>query len=149
MIQTPCDICRGTGQILIKACYSCNGSGESSEMKTIEVQLPHGIDDGQFIRMKGMGDFRNGIYGDLIIRVHIKPENNFEKVGQHLVYNAYLTLEDLQSGNCFVPHPHGDLSLKLPNDIDTSKSLRVKGKGFSFNEVGDLIVNQYVKFKRD
>ena len=62
MIQTPCDACRGNGQILIRACYSCNGSGESSEMKTIDVQLPHGIDDGQFIRMKGMGDFKHGTF---------------------------------------------------------------------------------------
>lgn len=148
MIQTPCDSCRGTGQIVIRACYSCNGSGESVEMKTIDIQLPHGIDDGQFIRMKGMGDFRNGVFGDLVIRIHIKPENNFEKIGEDLVYNAYLTLEDLQSGTCSVPHPHGELSLKLPNEIDTSKALRVKGKGFRTNGVGDLIINQFVKYKR-
>lgn len=148
MIQTPCDACRGNGQILIRACYSCNGSGESSEMKTIDIQLPHGIDDGQFIRMKGMGDFKHGTFGDLIIRVQIKPENNFEKMGSHLIYNAYLTLEELQNGTCSVPHPHGELSLKLPNEVDTSKALRVKGKGFNQNEMGDLIVNQFVKFKR-
>lgn len=149
MIQTPCDSCHGTGQILIRACYSCNGSGESTEIKTLDIQLPHGIDDGQFIRMKGMGDYRNGMFGDLVIRVHIKPENNFEKMGQHLVYNAFLTLDELQNGNCSVPHPHGELNLKLPNEIDTSKALRVKGKGFNLNELGDLIVNQFVKFKRN
>jgi molecular chaperone DnaJ len=149
MIQTPCDTCRGTGQILIRACYTCNGSGDSVEMKTIDIQLPHGIDDGQFIRMKAMGDFKNGVLGDLVIRVQIKPENNFEKVGTHLVYNAYLTLEDLKEGTCKVPHPHGELSLKLPNEVDTSKALRVKGKGFTQNEVGDLIVNQFVKYKRN
>jgi molecular chaperone DnaJ len=149
MVQTACDSCRGTGQILIRACYTCNGSGESTEMKTIDIQLPHGIDDGQFIRMKGMGDFKNGIYGDLIIRIQIKPDNNFEKMGQHLVYNAYLTLEDLQNGTCSVPHPHGELNLKLPNEVDTSRALRVKGKGFNQNELGDLIVNQFVKFKRN
>ena len=60
-----------------------------------------------------------------------------------------MTLEDLQSGNLDVPHPDGKLNIKLPKTIDTSIPLRVKSKGFKLDSVGDLIVNQYVRYKRD
>ena len=89
------------------------------------------------------------MYGDLIIRIDLKPENNFDKIGNNLIYNAYMTLEDLNEGTINVPHPDGSLSVKLPNNIDTSTPLRVKLKGFRLDTVGDLIVNQYVKYKRD
>jgi DnaJ-class molecular chaperone len=38
--------------------------------------------------------------------------------------------------------------VKLPQEFDTSKSLRVKAKGFQTNQIGDLIINLHVKFKR-
>jgi hypothetical protein len=41
------------------------------------------------------------------------------------------------------------MNLKLPKKIDTSKPLRVKGKGFKLETIGDLIINQFVKFDRD
>jgi hypothetical protein len=39
------------------------------------------------------------------------------------------------------------MMLNLPKEIDTSKPLRVKGKGFK-NEWGDLYVNLFVKHTR-
>ena len=117
-------------------------------MKTIEINLPHGVDNGQFLRVNGMGDFRNGIYGDLIVRIDLKPEKNFDKVGNNLVFNAYMTLDELLHGSINVPHPEGGLNVKLPENIDTSLPLRVKLKGFRLETVGDLIINQYVKFSK-
>jgi hypothetical protein len=61
------------------------------------------------------------------------------------VYNAFLNLEDLENGNFNVPHPSGSLNIKLPVDLDTSTPLRIKNKGY---QNGDLIINQYFKFKR-
>ena len=92
-----------------------------------------------------MGDFKNGIFGDLVIRIDLKPDNGFSKIGDHLIYDAFMTLDELNSGEIKIPHPNGDLSLKLPKSIDTSKALRVKSKGFRLDTVGDLIVNQYLK----
>jgi DnaJ-class molecular chaperone len=60
-----------------------------------------------------------------------------------------MDLDNLQTGNLNVPHPDGELTIKLPKNIDTSIPLRVKSKGFRLESVGDLIVNQYIKYKRD
>jgi DnaJ-class molecular chaperone len=118
-------------------------------MKSIDVSIPHGIDNGQFLRLQGMGDFRNGVFGDLIVRIELKPQDGFDKIGNHLVYNAFLGLDELNSGNMVVPHPDGQLNIKMPKKVDTSIPLRVKSKGFRLETIGDLMINQYVKFERD
>ena len=118
-------------------------------MKTIDINLPHGVDDGQFLRLKELGDFRNSLYGDLIVRIKIYSENNFEKFGNNLVYNSFLTIEDFKNDSFKIPHPDGELNIKFPKKIDTSVPLRVKGKGYKTEVVGDLIINQHLKYDRD
>jgi molecular chaperone DnaJ len=149
IVQTACQSCSGRGFHFKEVCHICGGNSSNTEMKTLDINLPHGVDNGQFLRLNGMGDYKNGIYGDLIVRIDLKPENNFDKVGNNLIYNAYMTLEDLKEGAINIPHPDGSLSVKLPRNIDTSIPLRVKLKGFRLDTVGDLIVNQYLKYKRD
>jgi molecular chaperone DnaJ len=146
VVQVACGTCNGNGRITIVACYACGGQGTKTEIKTIDIQLPKGIDDGQFLRLMGLGDYRNNRYGNLVIRVKTINENNFEKFGSHLVYNAFLNLDDFQKGVFEVPHPEGKMNIKFPDNIDTSTPLRVKGKGF---QQGDLLINQYLKYSKN
>ena len=148
IVQMQCNMCSGTGYIMIKPCYLCGGSSTKQEVKTVEVKFPHGIDNGHHVRLQGMGDFTNGVFGDLIIRVNLIAQNNFDRVGNHLIYNSYMNIEDFMKENVKVPHPDGEISLKLPKNIDTSKPLRVKTKGFRLDTNGDLIVNQFLKFEK-
>jgi molecular chaperone DnaJ len=149
VVQVACNVCQGSGKIIVNPCYTCKGSGTNDEMKRVEVKIPHGIDDGQFIRLQGVGDYRNGIYGNLVVRINLKPNNNFEKMGPHLIYNAYFNLEDLKKNDFEIPHPDGTVRLKFPKVFDTTKPLRVKSKGFRNEVIGDLLVNQHVRFERD
>ena len=149
LMQVPCETCQGKGYNLINPCFLCSGKGTKTEMKHVDVSLPHGVDNGQFLKLTNMGDFRNGTYGDLVIRIELKSEEGFSKFDNNLIYDAYLSIEDLQAGTINIPHPDGTLNIKLPKNIDTSKPLRVKSKGYRLETIGDLIVNQYVKFRRD
>jgi DnaJ-class molecular chaperone len=47
-----------------------------------------------------------------------------------------------------IPHPDGELNIKLPKLMDSSKPLRVRGKGFKVDQLGDLLINQIVRFER-
>ena len=149
VVQMTCESCNGVGKITINACNHCKGSGTQNEEKEVEIKLPHGVDNGQFLRLQDLGDFRDGVFGDLIVKVVISKEQEFEKHGNTLVYNLFFNLDDLKKETFTIPHPDGNLTLKLPKSIDTSKPLRVRGKGFKNGGVGDLLINQYVKFERD
>jgi molecular chaperone DnaJ len=150
MVQTACDSCRGFGTIITNACYACHGSGTKDEVKSVEVKVPHGIDDGQMLRLSDMGDYGNGIYGDLLLKINLTNESGFEKIGEHLIYNKFFNLEDLKKDNFIVPHPDGDISVNFPKHMDTSKPLRIKSKGFKLQTViGDLLIRPYLKYDRD
>lgn len=144
-----CHGCQGKGSELKNACFSCGGSGTITNADTISLRIPHGIETGQHFKIKSRGDFINGSYNDLTIRVVLVPENNFEKSGNDLVYNLFYSLEDLNKTSIEIPHPNGVININLPKEIDTSKPLRVKSKGFNLNGQGDLFIRQYVKFKRN
>jgi molecular chaperone DnaJ len=150
MVQMPCESCKGHGTTLTNACYACHGTGTKDEIKTVEIKIPHGIDDGQMLRLGDMGDYVDGIYGDLIVKIILTNESGFEKIGEHLIYNKFFNLDDLKKDNFMIPHPEGDISINFPKHIDTSKPLRVKGKGFRLqNIVGDLLIRPYLKYDRD
>jgi molecular chaperone DnaJ len=146
IIRQTCNSCGGRGFSYKTTCGTCHGSTTTSSTETISIKLPNGIDEGQFLRVQGKGDFKDGMYGNLVVKVKIVPENNFEKSMDDLIYNAYFDLQSLKSDSVKVPHPLGDISIKLPNEFDTSKPLRVKGKGY--HNTGDLYVKLFVKFKR-
>jgi DnaJ-class molecular chaperone len=146
IIRQTCNSCGGRGFSYKTTCGTCHGSTTTSNTETISIKLPNGIDEGQFIRVQGKGDFKDGMYGNLVIKVKIVPENNFEKSMNDLIYNVYFDLDSLKDDNVKVPHPLGDISIKLPNEFDTSKPLRVKNKGYG--GVGDLYLKLFVKFKR-
>jgi molecular chaperone DnaJ len=146
IIRQNCHSCGGRGFSYKTTCGTCHGSTTTSGTETISIKLPNGIDEGQFLRVQGKGDFKDGMYGNLVVKVKIVPENNFEKSMDDLIYNAYFDLNSLKEDSVKVPHPLGDISIKLPNEFDTSKPLRVKGKGY--HNTGDLYIKLFVKFKR-
>jgi molecular chaperone DnaJ len=148
IIRQTCNSCNGSGNIFKTICNTCFGKTTQKKRETIKIKIPHGVGDGQFFRVQNKGDFNNGVNGNLVVRVKIKSENNFDKAENDLIYHAFLNLEDLQKDFLEIPHPQGKISVKLPQEFDTSRPLRVKSKGFHTNSVGDLIVNLYVKFRR-
>lgn len=144
-----CPSCYGKGEFITNPCFVCSGTATKDEIKNIDINIPHGVDGGQFLRLQGMGDYKSGIFGDLIARIQIEKVDNFEKYGNHLIYNLFFDLDDLKKDSFQIPHPEGTITIKFPKKIDTSKPLRVKGKGFKLDTIGDLMINQFLKYDRD
>jgi DnaJ-class molecular chaperone len=88
------------------------------------------------------------MYGNLVIRFNVTPIDNFEKQGQDMIYNKFFNLEELQKDSFEVPHPDGSIAIRIPQEFDTTKPLRVKSKGFRGAHQGDLYVKLNVKFTR-
>lgn len=146
VVRQVCNGCKGNGFHYKNTCRTCHGETTKNVIETLSIKIPHGIDNGQFLKLQEKGDFNGGMYGNLILKVNIQPESGFEKSGNDLVYNAYFNLEDLSKPSFTIPHPKGNISIKLPSDFDTSKPLRIKSKGFF--DSGDLFIKLYVKFTR-
>lgn len=148
IVRSSCPSCRGEGSVITKPCYSCSGSGVKPQMENLNITIPIGIDNGQYLRLEGMGDFINGMYGNLLIQIELYGESGFEKNGNDLIHESMFDLEDLQKETFEIPHPDGDLTIKIPKVFDTDQPLRIKGKGFKMNPLGDLYVKLRVRFTK-
>ena len=148
IFQVTCNGCNGKGYNLKNVCYSCAGEGKNNEIQTINLNIPHGISDGQMIKASGYGDWHDGLFGDAIMKVQVVEQDGFEKLNDDLIYNYQMSLEDFDKDTLDIPHPSGNLNIKLPETIDTQKPLRIKGKGFRNEGMGDFYVKMFVKHKR-
>ena len=146
IITVECPSCRGRGFTLKTACNSCSGEGTKPSMEQITIKVPHGIDSGQFVKIQGKGDYSENVFGDLVIRFNVTPIDNFEKQGGDLIYNKFFDLDELKKNSFEIPHPDGTISIKMPQEFDTTKPLRVKSKGFRGVQMGDLYVKLNVRF---
>ena len=144
-IRQQCASCGGRGYTLVHKCTTCNGHGTKSEMSTVNFKLPKGVDSGQFLKLENFGDFKQGEIGDLVLQIELVEKDGFEKMNNDLIYNLFLDLEGIKDDKLKVPHPDGDLMLGQPKIFDTSKPLRLKGKGYNG---GDMYVKINVRFER-
>ncbi|MGL1696699.1 DnaJ C-terminal domain-containing protein, partial [Vibrio parahaemolyticus] len=67
--ERTCPSCNGAGRIIENPCKDCGGAGQVHREKTLQVQIPPGVEDGTRIRVSGEGEagFRGGPPGDLYI----------------------------------------------------------------------------------
>ena len=149
IIQTTCPSCQGKGHIIIKACFECQGKGSKPEMKKINLNLHHGVDDGEFYRLDNAGDFYQTGYGNLLLKVRMVKDKEWEKVGNDLIFYNVVTESNMYDDKFTVPHPDGNLSINFPEVIDSSQPLRVRGKGFKKDFIGDLYIRNIFKIKRE
>ena len=147
IFQSPCNHCSGRGFNFKSTCGICNGEGKVNESQKITMTLPVGISDGQMVRAGGMGDFHDGMFGDLILKVLIVQQDGFEKSVGDLIYTKYLSIKELDMDELKIPHPHGELTVRMPEIFDSSKPLKVGGKGYP-NERGDFYIKLHVRHQR-
>ena len=80
----PCRTCGGEGTSLDTPCEKCKGKGTVQRQRTISVNIPAGIDNGQVLTMRGEGNVgKRGVpAGDLQIVISVKPHKLFERLGR-------------------------------------------------------------------
>jgi molecular chaperone DnaJ len=144
-IRTACGTCGGRGYTLVHRCYHCDGKGVKPQTHEVKVKLPVGVDNGQYLKLGNLGDFKNGEYGDLVVQIELVNQDGYEKMNNDLIYNLFLDLQQIQQDKFTIPHPNGDLVMNALPIFDTSKPLRLKGKGYNG---GDMYVKLNVKFNR-
>lgn len=131
-VQQTCPTCHGTGQEIKDPCNACDGVGRVRKTKTLQVNIPAGIDDGMRIRSTGNGEpgTNGGPPGDLYVEVHLKRHGIFERQEDDL--HCELTIPFTTAalgGDIEVPTLTGRGEISIPEGTQAGKVFRLRGKG--------------------
>ena len=93
-VQQTCSVCSGTGQVIKDKCRTCSGVGAIKENKTLSVNIPAGVDNGDKVRLSGEGEWqKGGQSGDLYVAIRVNEDPIFERDGRHLYIEAPIPFE--------------------------------------------------------
>lgn len=132
---TTCPNCRGTGTIISDPCKDCHGTGKIRKTKTIEIDIPAGIDNGQTMQLGGKGEpgERGGPNGDLLITVRVRPHQVFRRDGYNVYIDLPITFVDAALGATVkVPTIDGPVEYDIPEGTQPGTMFKLRGKGIQF-----------------
>jgi len=151
----PCPRCGGKGKIIKSPCKDCGGSGQVRKRKTLKVNIPAGIDNGQIISLRGQGNAgRNGgPAGDLQIVITVQSHPLFRRDGTDVFCDAPITFtQAVLGGEMEIPTIDGKVKYDIPEGTQTGTTFRLRGKGIpSVNGRGrgDQYVTVYIETPRN
>jgi len=126
----PCNTCRGQGKIIERPCSKCKGRGKQKGTKHLSFDIPAGVDTGEYT-IKGEGEsVDNGINGDLVVRIRVKPHEKFKRDGADIFYDANISMIDAVLGKTIVvPTLEGTEKLTVEQGTQPNSIIKLKGKG--------------------
>ncbi|MCB5259067.1 MAG: molecular chaperone DnaJ [Candidatus Cloacimonetes bacterium] len=127
-----CPSCRGEGKIVKKKCPKCYGEGRMGKVKEISVKIPAGVEENQYIRLRGQGNVgpRGGTRGDILVLIHEKQDDLFERHGNDIIMEYPISVSQAVLGDeVLVPTLTGKVKMKIPAGTQSGRIFRLKGQG--------------------
>ena len=133
--QQPCSRCGGKGKLIKNPCRSCHGGGTIAVKKTLEANVPAGIDDDQGFRLSGMGNAgtNGGPAGDVIVAVTVQPSEVFQRDENNIYVVFPITYSQAVLGDTItVPSIDGKVEVNVPEGTQSGTTFRLRGKGIQY-----------------
>ena len=151
-LERTCASCQGRGSVIADPCKSCKGAGRVVKERTLEVNIPPGVEDGTRIRLGNEGEAgaRGGGNGDLYIFLSVTQHPIFQREGADLYCRVPVSMVTATLGGEFdVPTVDGGRAkVKIPEGTQTGKRLKLGGKGMPVlrsRDRGDMYVQVAVE----
>lgn len=132
--QQTCPKCGGAGKIIKKRCNTCNGRGRVKQTKTVDVNIPAGVDTNMSLKVAGYGNggTKGGPQGDLYLNFKVRPHKVFGRQGDDIILETPITMTQAVLGSTIeIPTIYGDVDLKIPAGIEHGTILRMREKGIA------------------
>ncbi len=156
LMERTCHVCQGRGEIIDDPCSSCGGQGRITRERTLQVNIPPGVEEGTRIRLAGEGEagMRGGPAGDLYIFLTLSPHGLFQRDGADLYCRVPVAMcEAALGGEIEVPTIAGGREkVKVAEGTQSGKQFRIKGKGMPVlrsKEFGDLYIQLDVEVPKN
>ena len=133
--QQPCSHCGGRGTIIRNPCKTCRGTGKTAARKSLEINIPAGIDDDKNIALRGQGDAgsNGGPAGDVIVHVTVKADPMFERDGYDVTIHVPITFSQAVLGDDVeVPTVDGRIVQHIPEGTQSGTKFRLRGQGIQY-----------------
>ena len=148
----PCGSCRGKGSIITDPCSNCRGRGKQRGRRNVSFDIPPGTQTGDY-RLEGEGEYvPDGVSGDLIVRVHVRPHKAFRYDGTQLYYDLHVTMVEAALGaEMEVPTLEGRQKIRVDSGTQPNEIKRLRGYGLprqGGRGRGDLEVRMVVEVPR-
>lgn len=145
--SAPCNTCGGSGQIMDKKPAGADAQGLIVDEETVSIKIPAGVETDMRLKVGGKGNDApgNGVAGDLLVDIEVKPHENLQREGNNLHYDLYVSVPEAVLGTSKeIQTVTGKVRIPIESGIQSGKILRLRGKGMpSLNGygTGDLLVH--------
>ena len=114
-----------------------------TRIRTLNVNIPKGVKQGQQIRLAGQGapGMGQGGTGDLYLEIEFTPHNIYHVEGHDIYLDLPVTPWEAALGSTIkVPTPGGIVEMKIQAGSGSGKKMRLKGRGIPAKTPGDFYV---------
>ena len=141
-MASTCEACGGQGVSIPRGseCNTCHGNGVVRERKTVNVDIPGGVEDGMRLRVTGEGDApptgtaansnARTSRGDLYVFIRVAQDSKFSRSGSDVLYTAQIPLTTaILGGEVDVPTLDGEVKVKVATGTGTGDKITLGGMG--------------------
>ncbi|MDI6804181.1 MAG: molecular chaperone DnaJ [Bacteroidota bacterium] len=127
-----CDNCNGEGKIIKDLCPECRGEGRVHGEKTIKINIPAGVSEGNYIPLRNQGNAgkRGGPNGDILVIIEEEAHDIFVRQGNDIILDLLISFPEAALGaDIEIPTLTGKAKLHIEQGTQSGKVLRMREKG--------------------
>lgn len=141
-MASTCSACGGQGVTIPRGgeCGTCKGDGAVREKRTVNIDIPGGVEDGMRLRVSGEGDSpptghaanpgARSTKGDLYVFIRVAPDSKFSRQGSDVLYTASIPLTTaILGGEIKIPTLEGEARVKVGTGTSTGDRITLSGMG--------------------